>query len=180
MIKIQYTQLLPSSIFCPRIHPVLSYLPSYPSPPRAINLAQFADLSRRNQEGANSSDPIRRHSSERAGVEAGKKEGDLQRDGRTDGRAASEFNYLQINQRLLECRQISQVSLAARRGQQERLGGGGETSKPDRTRYFPKQRNDWKEEASRWQGNPPLHAITVFSWRSRKRCIFWSCAFRSR
>ena len=31
--------------------------------------------------------------------------------GRTD--AASEFNYLQINQRLLECRQISQVNSAA-------------------------------------------------------------------
>ena len=134
------TQLLLTFIFCPRIHPVLSYLPSYPSPPRAINLAQFADLSRRNQEGANSSDPIRRHSSEREEGKRGRRRAIYRG---TDGRAASEFNYLQINQRLLECRQISQVSLAV-----EAAGGGGETSKPDRTRYFPK-RNDWKEEASR-------------------------------
>ena len=114
---IKNTQLLPSSIFCPRIHPVLSYLPSYPSPPRAINLAQFADLSRRNQEGANSSDPIRRHSSEREGKRGRRRA--IYR-GR-DGRAASEFNYLQINQRLLECRQISQVSLAV-----EAAGGAAE------------------------------------------------------
>ena len=128
------------------------YLLSWPRPPRvphAINLAQFADLSRRNQEGANTSDPIRRHSSEQ-GRGGGKKEGRRSTGGR---RAASEFNYLQINQRLLECRQISQVNSAA---------APGETLKPDRTRYFPSRSLDYGRGWSReWQSVSPLDSVLI-------------------
>ena len=77
-----------SDVFYPNRHPVFLFLPSYllASVPHAINLAQFADLSRRNQEGANSSDPIRQHSREQGRKDEGGREG-VAIHRRTDGPA---------------------------------------------------------------------------------------------